>query len=172
MLIPLGSKVIIKFTGEEGVVTRQMDEELFEVHLLDDDSKIPVHGVDLRIVEASAPTEHNGQHAAVTEELNISMESGIHLVFKSNDHHLINKKYSIHLVNMTDETYVYEYKFRLGKDVIHAESQRITTQATLNVGKMMYEDLNEKASIQISIAQMTTAGLDLWKMRTLHLPSP
>jgi len=169
MLIPIGSKVIIKFTGEDGIITKQIDEEMFEVHLLDSDTKIPIHGVDLRILEASAPTEHYGNHSAVNEEVNISFESGIHLVFKSNDHHLINKKYSIHLANMTDEAYVYEYKFKLSKDVINSESQRIASQAILTVGKMMYEDLNEKASIQLSIARMTTAGLDPWKTRTLHL---
>jgi len=169
MLIPIASKVIIKFTGEEGVVTKQIDDELFEVHLLEADTKIPVQGTDLRILEASAPTTLNGDHASLNEELNISFDSGIHMVFKSNDHHLINKKYTIHLANITDHTYVYEYKFRLGTEVIHSESQRIPNGGVIKVGNMMYEDLNEKASIHLSIAQMSTAGLDPWQSRTLHL---
>jgi len=169
MLIPIGTKVIIKFTGESGIVVKQIDDEMFGVQLEDMDTIVPVHGVDLRVVEASQPTEMSGEHAPVDTALNISFEYGIHIVFKSNDHHLINKKYSIHLANMTDHDYVYEYKFALGNDVIHTESQRIMSQGTIPVGKMMYEDLNEKAAIHLSIAQMTTAGLDPWQKRTLHL---
>lgn len=169
MLIPIGTKVVIKFTGESGTIVKQIDEEMFGVQLEDMDSIVPVHGVDIKVVKASQPTEHNGDHAPVNESLNLSFQSGIHVVFKSNDHHLINKKYSIHLANMTDLDYVYEYKFSLGNDVIHTESQRIVSQATLSVGKMMYEDLNEKATIDLSIARMTTAGLDPWQQRTLHL---
>lgn len=169
MLIPIGTKVIIKFTGESGTVIKQIDEEMFGVQLDDMDSIVPVHGVDLRVVKASQPTEMTGNHAPVNSALNLSFESGIHVVFKSNDHHLINKKYSIHLANMTDVDYVYEYTFAMGNDVIHTESQRIASQATLPVGEMMYEDLNEKAAIHLSIARMTTAGLDPWQQRTLHL---
>ena len=150
-------------------MTDRIDEELYRVQIDDVQQSIKINGAELRIVEASEPMQLTGASTQVDEKINLSLDAGIHVIFKSNDHHLINKKYQIFLSNATDQTYVYEYQFALGQTVIHTESNRITPYQSLKLGSMMYEDLNEKAIIHLTIAPLTTAGLDPWKKRSLHL---
>ncbi|MBT8219123.1 MAG: hypothetical protein KJP00_04840, partial [Bacteroidia bacterium] len=169
MLIPTGSKVVIKFTGEHGQVIKDIDGEMFLVQIDDHPEPVPVHGIDLRIVEASEPMYDQGTSKWISDDLNVVFEKGIYVVFKTADHHIINKRYSIFLANMTDRDLVFEYQFRLTREDIHSESPRLSSGSFAKVGSMMYEDLNEKASIVLSVAELTTAGLDEWKTRTLHL---
>lgn len=176
-LYAIGTRVRLKHTGDEGVISELLPDEMATI-LLEDGDEIPVFLDDIMSVEdekralsaklpikakvvkgkspqtPKAPIWPNPQ-----QQYTVLKSLGIQLCFEP---HLrpdgIPDSYTIYLVNDTKSDILFTCQLsqrNLKGYKSHGKLDQMTAQ---EVGKLSYDDLNEGSVVNIEAWQVTTAG--------------
>ncbi len=173
-MLPIGTKVRLRFTGETGVVTGYMDDDVLQVRLDNDpDFTIPTFEEDVAKLDVmiAPPPLIGGKRkdlpppppAKRTLKLAVHAASnkGLVLCFEPMpglDGSVL--RYKMWLFNDT----TYEFVFKLDvytevRDIVVLDD--LIDAATLKeLGDFMADDLNDGTEVWVSVQRLTTAGLD------------
>lgn len=176
MLYAIGTKVRFRYTGESGVVTATLDEGMLQVRLdSDPDLEIPafeedlIRNVDAEPVSAGAKFVPSKQEkppdAPERRKLNVQYlilkPKGLQLAFEpmpGRDGSVT--RYKAWLVNDTTYEFLLEIDlFTATRDVLIVDDKIAATTA-LELGDLLYDDLNDSLEVSVSIQRITTEGLE------------
>ncbi len=168
MLVAKGTIVRLKRTGEEGVVTQIVDDEMVRVMLKKDGMIIPAFMEDLERVDKSTskgkakiakkPAKKTGQQAKVQSQYTILKSLGIQLAFDSSASGS-TQRYEIFLINDTRYDVVYDIKIVTREQRLVKTDGVIKTVAAESLGFMLADTLNEYPVVEIKCQQVTTEGI-------------
>lgn len=177
MLYAIGTKVRFRYTGESGTITAMLDEGMMQVRLdSDPDMEIPafeedlIRNIDAEPVSAGAkfvPGKQEKQpEAPPRRKLNaqylILKPKGLQLAFEpmpGRDGTVT--RYKAWLINDTTFEFLIEFDlFTANRDVIVTDDKIAATTA-LELGDLLYDDLNDSLEVSVSIQRITTEGPDV-----------
>ena len=176
MLYAVGTKVRFRYTGESGVVTAMLEEGMIQVRLdSDPDMEIPAFEEDLiRNAEAEPISagakfiqakQEKKPEAPPRRQLNaqyhILKPRGLQLAFEpmpGRDGTVT--RYKTWLLNDTTQEFLIEFDlYTSARDVLIIDD-KISATAALELGDLLYDDLNASLEASISVQRITTEGLD------------
>jgi hypothetical protein len=176
MLYAVGTKVRFRYTGESGVITALLDEGMMQVRLdSDPDLEIPAFEEDLiRNTEAEpvsagakfVPSKQEKQPEApprrkLNAQYHILKPRGLQLAFEpmpGRDGTVT--RYKAWLINDTTYEFLVEFDlYTASRDVLIIDDKIAATTA-LELGDLLYDDLNDSLEVWISIRRITTEGPD------------
>lgn len=172
MLFAIGSKVRLRHTGEVGVIVSVLDESMLQVRLdSDPEFLIPAFEEDLERYEGPKPLifvpgkQHKEQKPPPRREIKsqyiILKPKGLQLAFEpmpGRDGSVT--RYKVWLVNDTAHELLVEVDvYTALRDVLFTED-KIGGATALELGDLLYDDLNESPEVGFSVRRITTAGPD------------
>lgn len=176
MLFPIGTRVQLRFTGESGVVTAQLDGDMLKVRLdKDPDFEIPAFEEDLIPYEplnpakaASLFTPGNKQkqpeppaRRVLTSQYHILKPKGLQLAFEpmpGRDESI--SRYKVWLINDTQFEFILEFDlYSTQRDILQLD-EKISAASALELGDFLSDDLNDAPAAFLKIQRITTAGLE------------
>lgn len=176
MLFSIGTRVRFRYTGERGVITARLDDELLQVRLdSDPDLVIPAFAEDLLRDEDLEPQSPGAKFIAGKKEKTpeapprrvleaqyvILKPKGLLLAFEpmpGRDGTVT--RYKAWLVNDTTHEFLIELDlYTTVKDIFQIDDKSRATSA-LELGDLLYDDLNDAPEVWIRTRRITTAGLD------------
>lgn len=173
MLFAIGTKVKFLHTGEEGVVKARLDNGMVSIYLPSDDMEIPAAEEDLiradagmnsgkvkaKMVQGKKPEAvPKPPPVTVQTQYTILKSYGIQLAFLpvNNSEGLIGS-YTIFLINDTSYDVVYNIKFLLNYRTQNWNG-KLPATAFVELGQMLYDDLNEAPEYEVECTWITTEG--------------
>lgn len=172
MLFAVGSKVRLRYTGESGVIVGVLDESMLQVRLdSEPDMLIPAFEEDLeRFTEAKPLIFVPGKKEKTSEapprrELKsqyiVLKPKGLQLAFEpmpGRDDTVT--RYKVWLLNDTLHEFLIELDlYTTTRDVLTADD-KIGPSTALELGDLLYDDLNDAPEVWLSARRVTTAGAD------------
>ena len=176
MLFAIGTRVRFKYTGETGSITAMLDDGMLQVRLdSDPDFEIPAFEEDLQRNEQAEPASAGAKfvqgkmekpaEAPPRRELRIQYQilkpRGLQLAFEpmpGRDGTVT--RYKAWLLNDTTHEFLFEFDiFTQTREVLTLDGKMNTTSA-MEVGDIVYDDLNEGLEAWIKVRRLTTAGPD------------
>jgi hypothetical protein len=176
MLLAIGTRVRLRFTGENGTVTARLSDEMLQVRLDNDpDFLIPAFEEDLEKVEefnrASAaslymPPKKDAQPAppprrVIKSHYHILKPKGLQLAFEpmpGKDESV--SRYKVWLINDTQFDFLLEFDlYSTARDILFLD-EKIGAETALEVGDFLSDDLNDAPEVYLNVRRITTAGPD------------
>ncbi len=183
MLLAIGTRVRLRFTGESGVVTARLDDNLVQVRLDNDpDFTIPAFEEDLLPYQEQAPVHAAKPYVVRSKE----PEAPLRRVLKSQYHILKPKgvqlafepmpgrdeaisKYKVWLINDTQHEFLMEFDlYSLARDILKTE-EKVPAAAAIELGDFLSDDLNDAPEAYVGLQRITTEGLDDLLEHTLRI---
>lgn len=176
MLFAVGTKVQFRYTGEKGVITALLGEDMLKVKLLSDpDLEIPAFEEDLIRDEGTAPVAGakfvaipNSKQPASTPARRvvkcpymILKPKGVQLAFEpmpGRDGTVT--RYKAWMVNETNYEFILEFDLYTGTKDIIVLDDKLPASSALELGDMLYDDLNDQPEVWAALSRITTAGPD------------
>jgi hypothetical protein len=176
MLYAIGTKVRFRYTGESGTITALLDEGMVQVRLNSDpDLEIPAFEEDLtRDVEAEPvsagakfiPSKQEKQpepppRRNLNAQYHILKPKGLQLAFEpmpGRDGTVT--RYKAWLVNDTTHEFLLELDLYTATRDVLVVDDKIAATSALELGDMLYDDLNESPEVSVLVRRITTEGLD------------
>ncbi len=176
-LYAIGTRVRLKHTGDEGVISELLSDEMATI-LLEDGDQIPVFLDDImsvedekralsdklpikaKIVKGKSPQEPKAPiWPDPHQQYTVLKSQGIQLGF---DPHLrpdgIPDRYTIYLINDTKSDILYTCQISQRKLKGYKSHGKLDQMTAQEVGKLSYDDLNEGSVVNIEAWQVTTEG--------------
>lgn len=184
MIFAIGTKVILKFTGETGRVSRFLDDNMYLVQLDESDLAIPVFVEDLQLEQATSqpfsktgpkPTKSQAHEPINTLSIVIpDFENFTPLGFQLAFEPIYAKdglveKYQLYVLNDTFHEVIFQMKLSKGSELLIDESGKLADLAVLKAGTLLFDDLNEHPTVVLSVGRLTTEGVQDQQERTLQL---
>lgn len=185
MLFSIGTRVRFRYTGETGTITAQLDADMLQVRLDSDPSlEIPAFEDDLERNTSSEKTAPGAKFIQGKQEKKpeppprreikaqyvILKPKGLQLGFEP----MYNRdgtvtQYKIWLINDTSNEFLVEFDLYAGDRRVLGCGEKIGATTVLEIGDMLYDELNESPEVDISIQRITTAGPDAPLSKTLKI---
>jgi hypothetical protein len=185
MLFAIGTRVRLRFTGESGVITARLEDEMLQVRLDNDpDFEIPTFEEDLIPYETLSASKAAAQYMpgnkvkqaeppprrVLKSQYHILKPKGLQLAFEpmpgSDD---AISRYKVWLINDTQHEFLMEFDlYTTARDILKAE-EKVPAASALELGDFLSDDLNDAAEAYLSIRRITTAGLDDSLEHTLRI---
>ncbi|MFN8301623.1 MAG: Smr/MutS family protein [Saprospiraceae bacterium] len=185
MLFSIGTRVRFKYTGETGTITAQLDSDMLQVRLDSDPSiEIPAFEDDLERNISSEKTAPGAKFIQGKQEKKpeppprreikaqymILKPKGLQLGFEP----MYNRdgtvtQYKIWLINDTGFEFLVEFDLYAGDRRVLGCGEKIGATTVLEIGDMLYDELNESPEVDISIQRITTAGPEEPLFKTLKI---
>jgi hypothetical protein len=174
MLFTVGTKVRFKHTEDEGVVRALLDGGMVSVYLPSEDMEIPAYTEDLvraseyqrypvkaKIVAAKKEKEEvKPPPIPIETQYAIIKSQGVQLAFEALfDRNGLVEKYLIHLLNDTQYEVVFSIRFLLNYRSPLTWQDRLKPVSWVQLGEMLYDDLNEAPEFEVECRWGTTEGL-------------
>lgn len=176
MLFSIGTRVRFRYTGETGTITAQLDADMLQVRLDSDPSlEIPAFEEDLERDSASERVAPGAKFIPGKQEKKpeppprrelkaqylILKPKGLQIGFEP----MYNRdgtvtRYKTWLINDTQEEFLVEFDLYAGERRVLGSDEKIGATTVIELGDMLYDDLNENPEAEISIRRITTAGPD------------
>lgn len=173
MLFAIGTKVKFLHTGDEGIVKARLEKGMVSVYLPADDMEIPAAEEDLiraedvtknpvkaKVVEGKKEKIAPKPPAVKIETQYAILKSmGIQIAFLSvENNERLTEKYLIYLINDTQYAIIFNIKFWLN---YRSETwgDKLPATSYIELGEMLYDDLNEAPEFDIEINWITTEGV-------------
>jgi len=185
MLYAIGTKVRFRYTGESGVITALLDEGMMQVRLdSDPDLEIPAFEEDLVRNEDAEPISagakfipakrENAPEPPPRRKLNaqyhILKPKGLQLAFEpmpGRDGTVT--RYKTWLINDTAQEFLLEFDlYTDARDVLIVDD-KIPATAALELGDMLYDDLNNSLEASVNVQRITTEGPSEPVQKTLKI---
>lgn len=176
MLFAIGTKVLFRYTGERGIITARLDDNMLQVRLVSDpDLEIPAFEEDLVRDAGSEPALAGAKFVKgktepkpappprreIRGQYVILKPKGIVLAFEpmpGRDSTV--SRYKAWLINDTAFEFLFDLElFTANKTILHIESKLAST-TVLELGDLLYDDLSDLPDVDIEIRRITTDGLD------------
>lgn len=172
MLFAIGTKVKFLHTPDEGVVKARLENGMVSVYLPKDDMEIPAavedlirvediskHPVKAKIVQGKKKKEPPKPPAIKIETQYAILKSmGIQLAFLPKEKKDgSTEKYNIILINDTQYDVVFDIKFWLNYRT-QTFSDKLTATSYIELGSMLFDDLNEAPIFDVEVNWITTEG--------------
>lgn len=176
MLFAIGTRVRFRYTGETGSITAMLDDGMLKVRLDNDpDFEIPAFEEDLQRNEMAEPTSAGAKfvqgkvpkppEAPPRRELRIQYQilkpKGLQLAFEpmpGRDGSVT--RYKAWLINDTTQEFLFEFDLFTQSRNVHTLDDKISATSALEIGDILYDDLNEGLESWIRVRRLTTAGPD------------
>lgn len=170
MLLSVGTKVRLKYTGDEGEVVTLFADGMVAVRLDADHSVIPVDSEALedvtkpkrKIIQPKQPSKKEAQRREISSQAQHSFlyQTGIGLAFEPNfDYEGNATSYRIFLINDSSTPIVYDIKFSLLGDEVETFNGKLDTSSLIELDELLYDELNDSPSFDIECSRITTMGL-------------
>lgn len=184
MLFAIGTRVRLRFTGEDGVVTGRLDDNMLQVRLdSDPDFIIPafeedlVRQQDLSHAQAAAPylppgkkTESAPPRRVLKSQYHILKPKGLQLAFEpmpGRDEAI--SRYKVWLINDTPNEFLMEFDlYTTARDILVLD-EKLPAVSAVELGDFLSDDLNDAPEAWIRVQRITTAGPDLPLEHTLKI---
>ncbi len=183
MLLAIGSRVRLRFTGESGVVTARLDDTMLQVRLdSDPDFTIPAFEEDLIPYSEPSPAQAAKPYLVRQKE----PEAPARRVLKSQYHILKPKgvqlafepmpgqdeaisRYKVWLINDTHHEFLMEFDlYSNARDILKTE-EKVPAAAAMELGDFLSDDLNDAPEAYLGLQRITTEGLDDLLEHTLRI---
>ncbi|GAB4490401.1 MAG: hypothetical protein OHK0019_09240 [Saprospiraceae bacterium] len=174
MLYAIGTKVRFRYTGESGVITALLDEGMMQVRLdSDPDLEIPAFEEDLVRSEEAEPTSAGAKfipskrentpepppRRKLNAQYHILKPKGLQLAFEpmpGKDGTVT--RYKTWLINDTTQEFLLEFDlYTDARDVLIVDD-KIPATTALELGDMLYDDLNNSLETTVTVRRITTEG--------------
>jgi len=183
MLLAIGTRVRLRFTGESGVVTARLDDTMLQIRLDDDpDFTIPAFEEDLipytdpKPIHAAKPylvgkKEPEAQARRVLKsQYHILKPKGIQLAFEpmpGSDETI--SRYKVWVINDTQHEFLMEFDlYSTARDILKVE-EKIPAAVAMELGDFLSDDLNDAPEAYLALQRITTEGLDDLLEHTLRI---
>jgi hypothetical protein len=176
MLFAIGTKVRFRYTGESGVITATLADDMLQVRLDSDYSlEIPAFEEDLIRDEGADPVlagakfvtgkQSKSPEAPPRREIKIQYHilkpKGIQIAFEpmpGRDGTIT--RYKTWLLNDTTFEFLVEFDLYSSKRDVIVTDDKLSATSALELGDLLYDDLNEAPELWIRIRRITTEGSD------------
>ena len=176
MLFAIGSRVRFRYTGERGVITAKLDDDMLQVRLDSDPSlEIPAFEEDLMRDEGSEPVLAGAKFVAgkqskspeapprreIKIQYHILKPKGIQVAFEpmpGRDGTIT--RYKTWLLNDTNFEFLIEFDLYSSKRDVIVIDDKLSATTALELGDLLYDDLNEAPELWIRVRRITTEGPD------------
>ncbi|HMX41654.1 MAG TPA: Smr/MutS family protein [Saprospiraceae bacterium] len=172
MLFAIGSKVRLRHTGEVGVIVSILDESMLQVRLESDpDFLMPAFEEDLERYEGPKPLifvpgKKSQQPEApprreIKSQYIVLKPKGLQLAFEpmpGRDGTVV--RYKAWLINDTTHELLVDIDLFTAKRDVFLTEDKIGANTALELGDLLYDDLNESPEVEWSVRRITTAGPD------------
>jgi len=174
MLFAIGTRVRLRYTGESGVITAQLDDGMLQVRLNNDpDMEIPafeddlVRDADAEPVSAGAkfiqgkqaPKPTPPPRREIKGQYLILKPKGVQLVFEPMPGRDGNvSRYMAWLINDTPAEFLFDLEFFTVKNTIFQREGKLAATTAMELGDLLYDDLSDLPEVDIEIRRITTEG--------------
>lgn len=187
MLYAIGTKVRLKHSGDIGKVTEQLDDQMVNVHLIEDDMVIPAFLEDLERVEDTLPgsgpvkakvipgKQQAEKPALPTQETpeipyNTQKSKGIQLAFDP----IYNpdgspREYDIVLINDTQSDWLFSFVLSFRNRPSLKQNAKLAAYTYQSIGTLLFDQLNDAPLADIDGWQITTQGSGPKQHKTLKV---
>lgn len=185
MLFSIGTKVRFKHTGDLGEIIGRLGDGMVNVYLEEDDMEIPTFEDDLiRAEDYSKKTTVKAKFVPgkkkkkpiepprpkIETQYAIIKSKGIQLAFDPiHQSDGLTEKYQIYLINDTRTDVIFTFELFLNGDARKKISGRLPAISTLEVGELLYDELNDYPEIDIECWKITTSGTGSRLFKTLKI---
>lgn len=185
MLFAIGTRVRFRFTGETGIITALLDGAMLQVRLdSDPDLEIPAFEEDLMRNTDAEPVATGAKFIAgkvakkpaapprreLKAQYLILKPKGLQLGFEPMPgRDGLATRYKAWLINDTEHEFLVEFDLYVGDKNILRSDEKIGATTVLELGDLLYDDLNETPEVEISVQRLTTAGPDAALRRSLRI---
>lgn len=168
---PPGTRVRLRFTGETGIVTDRLSDDMVQIRLDNDpDFTIPAFEEDIvadTVLSSTAPAwaaarEKKPEPPArrvVKSTYHILKPKGLQLAFEpmpGRDESV--SRYKVWLINDTPFDFLMEFDlFTTSRDVIILD-EKIASSSAYELGDFLSDDLNDAPEVFISVQRISTEG--------------
>ncbi len=171
MLFAIGTKVHFRYTGESGVVTALLDEGMLQIKL-DSNPEIEIPAFEEDLVSEAGPGPGSERpefvpankpapppRREIKSAYHILKPKGLQLVFEPMPGRDGNvSRYNTWLINDTPQEFLFELDIYVpNRDIIGTEGKSAASTA-LELGILLYDDLNETPEVSFSVQRITTEG--------------
>ena len=174
MLYAIGTKVRFRYTGESGVITALLDEGMMQVRLdSDPDLEIPAFEEDLVRNEDAEPisagakfipskrenTPEPPPRRKLNAQYHILKPKGLQLAFEpmpGRDGTVT--RYKTWLINDTAQEFLLEFDLYTDTRDVLVVDDKIPATSALELGDMLYDDLNNSLETSVTVQRITTEG--------------
>jgi hypothetical protein len=176
MLYAIGTKVRLRYTGETGVVTKVLDEDLLEVRLNDGEgTEIPAFMEDLELDISAMPTVPGarvipGKQPAppqapprreIKSQYVVLKPKGLQLCFEpmpGKDGSV--SRFKAWLINDTVFEFLIDFILFAGDKRLIDSEDICSAMSAIELGDIRADDLNELPEADLEVRRITTAGPD------------
>ncbi len=180
MLFAVGTKVRLKNTGDEGVITEMLGEDMFTVHLTEMDMEIPAFENNLERIQGKKnhiakfvqgkAQKRKIQLPPADSQYTMLTNKGILLAFDPQlDFDDSISHYDVHLINATPSDVIFTFELRLNNSVKIKINAKTPSASVYHLGELLYNQLNEVPVVAISCWKVTTAGTEAEQQKSLKL---
>lgn len=186
MIFAIGTKVRFKHTGDEGVITANLGNDMVEVFIEEDDMKIPtfvddlenassfyqkdkksgtkiVPGKQKKVVQAPERPPIESQYEILKS---IGIQIAFEPIYKEDG---LPDKYNIYLLNDTRTDYLFQYLFKLNHQEEEKSNGKLLRMSALPVGKLWYDELSDFPEIELEVWKIKTNGTGDKQHKTLKI---
>jgi hypothetical protein len=163
MLLVEGNKVLLINTGEIGIVTSVIDDDM--VNVLLDDFEIPVSVDDLRLANSMAKEqpkvkkEVTALNPMVIVNKKPNTNQGVFVGFETKyDDEGSPSKYFIYLINDNQADIIFNYELSLVNRSAASLNGLVKSNTAFLLGVLRYEQLNDNPQLYFELWASTTAG--------------
>ncbi len=184
MLFAVGTKVRLKNTGDEGVITERLSDDMFKVYLPEMDMDIPTFESNLIRLDKSSGKSNahfvKGKQAVVPPkplpipidtQYTLLSNQGMLLAFDPQyDTEKIITHFNIYLINATHSAVLFSFDLNFNDQPPTIKVNAKLEQVSLYpLGTMQYQQLNDAPTIQLSCWRITTQGTESEIKKILRL---
>lgn len=185
MLFAIGTKVRLKHTGDEGVITEMLSDGMLNVWIEDQDMEIPVFEEDLVRAEDYKNTNHKAKiittpppvkkvvkydSPKIETQYTILKSQGLQLAFAPiNDEIGLVKKYEVFLINDTQYEFIFSLKVNISNRVGRTVHGKLTAVSTFQLADLLFDELNDTPIYEIECWKITTEGTGNKQQKSLKI---
>ncbi len=185
MLFAIGTRVRFRYTGESGVITAQLDDGMLQVRLDSDHSlEIPAFEEDLQRDAGAEPLLPGAKFVSgkmekkpeppplriIQVQYLILKPKGVQLVFEpmpGRDGSV--SRYKAWLLNDTTTEFLVDFGLYVRDEEVLWHEDKLSASTALELGDLLYDDLNETPEVEVSIRRITTDGPETPLSRSLKI---
>jgi hypothetical protein len=184
MLFAVGTKVRLKNTGDEGVITERLSDDMFTVYLPKMDMDIPTFESNLIRLDKNSGQSNahfvKGKqavvppkplHVPIDTQYTLLSSQGILLAFDPQyDTEKIITHFNIYLINATHSEVLFSFELNFNEQPPTLKANAKLDHVSLYpLGTIQYQQLNDAPTVQLSCWRITTQGTEHEIKKTLRL---
>lgn len=182
MLFAKGTKVKLKYSNEEGIITEFLDNGMVKVRLSESGIEIPIFPEGLEGIFDSQKTKAKVVPAKQAKEkpapppveidspYTVLKNRGIQLafdpVFQGDD---VPEKYLIHLINDTSSDIIYQVNLKIAGEQEFKKMGKLDKMSTTHLGDLFYDELSDNPALDLDCCRITTDGTGSRHLKTVKI---